>query len=169
MKKLSILFLCLMLIGIGCKKDEKAASPTTPPSTTSTMTATETALVGIWNWDKVEYWNASGVYLTSTPATHPTFAAAYLDLRTTIYGGITTPAPYFYDCIISDGTTGSGTIWQVIPAGTLPIDRLAINPDASTPVFPFYGGFIETLNSTTLIVTSWSGSVPNGTKTYYSR
>jgi hypothetical protein len=166
MKKLPFFIICIVFIATSCKKEEKTPTPITPAPAATSMTATETALVGIWHWDKMEFWSATSIIYTSDHITHPTLASAYMDLQSGFYGGITgqTPPILYQSILYGDGVTGSSSSWRVLTSTMIPEEMLDLGN-----TFPFNGGYIESISSTTLIVKNWSGNVPNGPKTYYSR
>ncbi len=166
MKQVTLSILLLMLTSIGCKKEDKTPSPTTAPTPTATMTATETALVGKWYWDKTENWSGGSLIATYDHTTHPSQAVAYMDLKSSLYFGAVNPAPQKYDNIwLSTGTTTYLNAWKVIPIGLFPKENLETN----APPFSTYGGYIDSISSTNLILIGWSGTVQNGYKNFYHK
>jgi hypothetical protein len=192
MKKLTFLAVALIVIATSCKK-EKSPTPTGPAVTTPTagMTATETALVGKWYWDKTESYSGGTATTLSDPAyessliigggTMPWVGPAYMDFKTSVYVDYNSAfSPYnkIYDVLYYAGNPSlnpiGATSWEVLPIGIdqthsnvgaiyYPAERVNIfGMDGSTVEFPWTDCYINILNSTTLVLTTWN-STPSGT------
>lgn len=87
MKKLSLVFLSLIIISTGCKKKEKSLTPTPTPQ--STMTPWETSLVGQWKLKRTElrmslYQPGLGDS-TWCYSNHYNYSNSKLELKSTLY------------------------------------------------------------------------------------
>ena len=193
MKKLTFLAVALIVIASSCKKDEKAPTPGTP-AVTATMTATETALLGTWIWDKTEFWNGGSLLNLYDPAFMISLNSSWIGPATFECKSSIMLANFcstnMYDALIYGGadplsTLPHGTSWFVQPIG---YDGCSY---VSSSLFPkervtWLGGggfifpdnpnyFIEVLNSTNLVLTSWdtsptgTGGLANGFKYYYHK
>ena len=193
MKKLTFLAVALIVIVTGCKKDEKAPTPGTPAVTASGMTATETALLGTWIWDKTEYWNGGSLMFF--------YDSAYCALNYPIGAFNAWVRPSTFECRTSlsvlwgpvinnayDGLSDTGrglytsythgATWWVNPVGSLyPCETVVWHP-ADDGVFMFPSGgenYIETLTASNLVLTMWNsgptgtGGLANGCRYYYHK
>jgi hypothetical protein len=178
MKKLILLALICSTIALtNCKKTASPtpAAPAAPstPTPTYTMTATETALVGDWIWDKTENYSANVLtsITTSTTPTYTYLAGAHMDLHSTlIINNAIYYAMYgcnlyngdFYSPNFPSGALSSSSMWYVKLMGGFEY--------LTSPSFTPATGYIITLNATTLIVQSWvPGQTLNGTKAFYHK
>lgn len=203
MKKLTFLAVALIVIATSCKKDEKAPTPGTPPVTASGMTATETALLGTWIWDKTEYWNGGSLLNLYDPAymislngvggPNSWIGPATFECKPSIMLA-NFCSTNMYDALIYGGsisdtlsTLPHGTSWFVQPIGydgcsyvsssLFPRERVNWFPGGGfPPIFPTHGNyFIEVLNSTNLVLTSWdtsptgTGGLASGNRHYYHK
>lgn len=168
MKKL--LFLLFVLFVTGCKKDPPKASNSNAPTPTG-LTSMEGSLVGKWYLDKSEDYNGGVLMNTYYPDSIQTLNGAYMEFLSSKFQNITNGPPQWYDDI-HGGSSGPSTTsaWYVNPPG------LYGNP--STSMYLLFGvnepssdyeGYIITISSTQLIVQDWSGSVPQGMKSYYHK
>ena len=78
MKQIIVTALLLVLISVGCKKNEKAITPTTPTPASTAYTSADTAISGNWVLDVTENYNNGTLYLT-TPHSDP--VNCHLDLQ----------------------------------------------------------------------------------------
>ena len=138
MKKLTFLAVALIVIATSCKKDEKSPTPGTPAVTASGMTATETALLGTWIWDKTEYWNGGSLINLYDPAycatlhppsgSYPWIGPATFECKSSISVTPILPCSIFnqYDALYHNGfaedttligCSGHGGGWYVQPMG----------------------------------------------------
>ncbi len=176
---------CTTIVISSCNQNSPAPAPASSaptPNTTSSMTATEAALVGDWIFDKNEQYlggNLNATYTQSTLInsigtvfTYTAYAGAHMVFKSSLFNNtVFTPAqPQYYDADYYGGNIGntlSGS-WQVrpsasgetlFPAGMVPfIHSGNVNP------------YITTLNPTTLIYQQWiPGQIPNGYKYYFHK
>jgi hypothetical protein len=178
MKKLILLALICSTIALtNCKK---TASPTpaapavpTTPTPTYTMTATETALVGDWIWDKTENYSANVLTSITTSATpsYTYLAGSHMDLKSTLaINSASYYAMYGYNWYNSEYYAPNYTFGAVSNPGFWYVKLMGgfeyLTSFSHTPST----GYIITLNSTTLIVQSWvPGQTLNGTKAFYHK
>jgi hypothetical protein len=109
MKNLPLLFICLLLISIGCKKEEKAASPSTTTPVTLSYTSADSAISGNWILDLYEVYSA-GALVGSTPHSDP--VNCHLDLQLT-QSTISGSAPDWKTCIYGLSCTNSVNQWRL--------------------------------------------------------
>lgn len=101
MKKLLILLVFIQMAG--CKKENNSPSPNAnnPP----TITSTETALLGHWYIQKVEYRNSSNVLVSTDTSGH-----YYGD--NVIYQADVAPNPGFRKCVVTQIGNQSTMDWK---------------------------------------------------------
>lgn len=157
-----------------------SSNNTTPPTPTSSMTATEAALVGDWIFDKNEQYIGGNLGTTLTQSSSisssgivTTFTAplgAHMVLKSSLFNNtVTVGQPQYYNADYYGGSSNNlSSSWQVrpsasgeqlFPAGLQPF----IHSGNVTP-------YIITLNATTLIYQQWiPGQIPNGYKYYFHK
>ena len=148
-------------------------TPTPTPTPTYSMTATETALVGDWIWDKTENYSANVLASITTSATpsYTFLAGAHMDLKSTLainsasyytMYGCNCYNSYYYAPNYTFGAVSNPGLWYVkLMGGFEYLTSFSHTPST---------GYIITLNSTTLIVQSWvPGQTLHGTKAFYHK
>jgi hypothetical protein len=179
MKKLILLALIYSTIALtNCKKTASPtpAAPAAPstPTPTYTMTATETALVGDWIWDKTENYSAGVLTTVITPTTagYVMYAGAHIDLKSTLYLGNGYNSPYYYNWYAmksyfpnyTGGAAETSSCWWV---ENLTAGEYIYSSSSLTSIIT---GYIKTVNFNTLITQTWViGQTSNGKKSYYHK
>jgi hypothetical protein len=156
----------MVLTIASCKKEEDKAPSSTPPPSSTSMTAVETAMVGHWLWDSTQIWSGGALTSTVNHSTHPGQAGAYIDLKSTKYSGVTTSPQLYDEVFLPSGTMAFGASWKIQPLGTFPKDFFDGNV---CPMGTASGSYIDAVTSTTLVLTDWSGAVENGSKHFYHK
>jgi len=184
MKKLILsVIACIAIVLSSCNQNSPTPAPATPatptPTPTSSMTATEAALVGDWIWDKKELYSSGNIFSIWTTTTNQIlpgaatadtfYAGSHMVLKSSFYLNTATtstlgPQQYNADYYVGSLGGGSGAwIVQSSPSGSL----LSL-AGGGTVLFNY--GYIITLNSTTLIIHTWTpGQIANGYKYYYHK
>ena len=179
MKKLILSAIaCFVIVLSSCNQNSPTPSPATPatptPTPTSSMTATEALLVGDWIWDKTETYTSGNLtsittpstiqFGTGAPTTYTYYAGSHMVLKSSFYNNTATTyswVPQQYNANYYSYSSLSSS-WQV-----------STNPNGpllTTPHSQLQGGYIITLNATTLISQSWTpGQIANGSKLYYHK
>jgi hypothetical protein len=135
----SIMGMIILVASLGCKKSSKTATPSAP-SSPSTLSPTETSLLGNWIYDKQQLYN-NGVLIPGPGGTY-TFndpAVYHLQFNSTITTGT------YKQCV--NGTSGSDitTNWEVTTSGKLFIQSNTYTIDSLTANFlRYYEGSMVT-------------------------
>jgi hypothetical protein len=160
MKKLCIITLGFLLLIAACKKD-KSSTPSGTPVTASGMTATETAMVGLWIWDKNETW--SGGVLVSTNIA-PVLVTC--ENKTSFLAGIVS-VPQSYEGVYTEYSTPSSTLypWMVDTTTMYPKTKVVM----LTPIQTGPAKFIETLTATNLVLTDYPGTTASGKRYFFHK
>lgn len=119
----------MLVASVGCKKTS-SPTPAPAPSSTTSLSPTETSLLGNWIYDKQELYN-NGVLVT-TPGGTVTFndpAVYHLQFNSTITTAPSNVTGNVY--VVIDGTSGmdNQTYWQVTTAGKLVIGSATYSID----------------------------------------
>lgn len=125
----SLLWILMLVASVGCKKTT-SPTPVPAPSSTTTLSPTETSLLGNWIYDKQELYN-NGVLVT-TPGGTVTFndpAVYHLQFNSTVTTAPVNVTGNVY--VVIDGTSGSDhqNYWQVTTAGKLVIGSATYSID----------------------------------------
>jgi hypothetical protein len=134
------------------------------------MTATESALVGDWIWDKTETYTSGNLTSSITPTSTWSitgtlnWAGSHMVLKSSIHTNLSSSGnPNFYNADFYNGTSATSGSWVVTvnPNGTV---LGVLNMPATA------GGYIITLNANSLIHQEWvPGGIANGNKAYYHK
>jgi hypothetical protein len=129
----SFLGMILLIASIGCKKSSKTTTPAAPSSPT-TLSPTETSLLGNWIYDKQELYN-NGVLIPGPSGTYTFNDPAVYHIRFNSTAG---PLTQYKECI--NGTSGSDitTNWEVTASGKLYIQNSTYTIDSLTANFLCY-------------------------------
>ena len=180
MKKLILIALtCTAIVMSNCTPSPSPGpatpTPTPTPTPTYSMTATETALVGDWIWDStVRYYSGvAGIRWNNTHVDvlgqHDEFYNSHFNLRTSynstydVNFSFLGYHSYNVDCYYPMGTSATG-YWCI---STSPGYNGFVNISGGMTYSGqgAIGGYINTLNTSTLILQSWAlGNIATGTK-----
>jgi len=175
MKKLILLALTCTAIVLSHCTPSPSPGPATPtptptPTPTYSMTATETALAGDWIWDKTEIYNAGSLLSVTNHTSDPQYVGTHMNLKTNYYMNYAWITTYGYNLFVADyycpnfsgGALSTTQFWSVNP--------MSAGESLATCGWQPASGYLNTLNSTTLITQTWViGQTPNGTKVYYHK
>lgn len=188
MKKRVILLLAIVSL-IACKKNNPSTpSSPTSPTPTNGMTATETALVGIWYWDKTEDYSggilqssSSSIDICINDSTNTYQQRGYYtDLRATKYNNMVI-TPQSYDLIQYWHWFGPPTAsaWWVYPVSvnyskpflfaSMAYGFTGLGVGFTAPTMLTHQMYIGSLTSNQLILESWGGSIPQGEKIFFHK
>lgn len=163
MKKLLVLFTCLILMGTACKKSKSPTGITAPTSSPINMTALETSMVGKWYLDKLENWSGDTLISTINASNTPGFGGSYMELKSSMYAGTYT-APQFYDCFSHTSAQDIYSYWQIIVS--LGMQRPMIQ---GPTLFAAGGEYIDSISVTNLILVEWQDSIKSGKEYYFHK
>ncbi|MDF2448522.1 MAG: hypothetical protein K0R26_1026 [Bacteroidota bacterium] len=130
----------MLVASLGCKKSSKPSTPAAPSSTT-TLSPTETSLLGNWIYDKQELYN-NGVLIPGPGGTYTFNDAAVYHIK---FNSTPGPLSQYKECI--NGTSGSDvtTNWEVTTSGKLYIQSTTYSIDSLTANFLcYYSGSLTT-------------------------
>jgi hypothetical protein len=175
MKKLILLALtCTAIIMSNCTPSPSPGpatpTPTPTPTPTYSMTATETALVGDWIWDKTENYSAGVLTSITTSATpgYTLYAGIHMDLKSTLYMNTSYYTIYGYNMF--NGDAYAPNISAAVTSSAWYVKNLSAGEYLYGISYVLTQGYLYTLNATTLITQAWvTGQTPNGTKVFYHK
>ena len=178
MKKLILSAItCFVIVLSSCNQNSPTPAPATPatptPTPTSSMTATEAALVGDWIWDKTEVYGSGNLsqirtpttdqLLPNAPTTNNMYAGSHMVLKSSFFTGVSMN-PQFYNADYYTFQSYSNS-WYV----TTNANGAILNNWGGLGGI-MSGGYITTLNATTLICHQWvPGGIANGQKNYFHK
>ncbi len=160
--KYNLFLVAVCLIVLSCKKKETAKDEVT--QTPPVMSASETALVGKWTYEKKVYYNSSGTPIsTLTPS--PSDSDTFINLTSELYGNSVTTPQYYKEYYGVSGT-GAVTSWRLeeIVAGK---QKINCYPYPATEYVN--GAYIYTVTANLLVIDNFTTTIPYGSRIHYHK
>jgi hypothetical protein len=173
MKKIILLALiCTVIVMSNCTPSPSPGPATPTPTTTYSMTATETALVGDWIWDKTENYS-SGVLTSITTSATPSYtmyAGKHMDLKSTFYNSNAGYAIQGFNMFNVDTYYPNYLGSAPVPSGSWYVKNLTTGECLTVTSMYLTNVYMQTLNATTLVTQSWGiGQTAHGSKSFFHK